>query len=90
MELPFEVIGRSKSEKVDKDGHLVTTFKVVLQCKDAQNTFRLQISSGESVLLQRYPMHSEVSVELGAANQQTLTDADAEREAKKAEAASHE
>jgi hypothetical protein len=69
-DLIFEVVGRSKSEKVTKEGNVETTYKVMMQTADKKHKFSLTDAS--PALLAKYPLQSDVPVSVGKSNQLNL------------------
>jgi len=69
-EVMFEVVGRSKSEKMTKEGQLEVAFKVTLKSTNAKH--KLTITDANPTLLSMYPLGGEVLVKLGVCNQTTL------------------
>jgi flagellar hook assembly protein FlgD len=88
QDLMFEVIGRSKSEKITKEGNRETTFKVSL--KSSNGKVKLTISDSEPTLIQKYPLGGEVPVQIDTCSQTTLTDAQEQQVGKDAEKASED
>jgi propanediol dehydratase small subunit len=84
----FDVVGRSKTEKITKEGNRETVFKVSL--KSTNGKMKLSISSGDSGLLQEFPLNSAVPVKIGTSNQKTLSDVQIKQELKEAENTSQE
>lgn len=81
-ELIFEVVGRSKTEKVTKEGNLETTYKVTMQTLDKKA--RVILTDAGAALLAKYPLGSNVAVNVGKSDQQNLlSEEDLEKELKK-------
>jgi hypothetical protein len=66
----FEVVGRSKSEKMTKEGQLEIAFKVSLKSTNAKH--KLTITDANPSLLSMYPLGGEVLIKIGVCNQTTL------------------
>lgn len=62
MSLPYEVVGRSKTERKNK-GKREIIYKVTLKSMDGMN--RLILSSQEAALIEKYPLDTTVSVKIG-------------------------
>jgi hypothetical protein len=88
QDLLFEVVGRSKSEKMTKEGKREVTFKVSLKGSGLNGKFKLSISDSDPALLQKYPFGGEVPVQLEACSQTTLSDAQEQQAGQDAEKAS--
>jgi hypothetical protein len=86
-DLVFEVVGRSKTERVKKGGREVV-FKVSLESLDGK--CKLSLTDKDSKIIQQYPLESKVPVKVGVSNQRTLTEAQVEKEVRKAAEASQE
>jgi hypothetical protein len=79
----FEVVGRSKTEKVTKEGNLEITYKITMQTPDKKH--KLILTDASAALLIRYPLQSDVPVNIGKSDQQTLlSEKDLEKELAKA------
>ena len=87
LDLVFEVVGRSKTERVKKGGREVV-FKVSLKSIDGK--CKLSLADKDSRIIQAYPLESKVPVKVGVSNQRTLTEAQVEKEVRKAAEASQE
>jgi hypothetical protein len=59
----FEVVGRSKTEKLDRKGNKTTIYKVILKSVDAMN--RLELSDTNSTIIEKYPLKSDIAVKIG-------------------------
>lgn len=69
-DLLFVVVGRSKTEKVTKEGNLEITYRVTMQTADKKH--RLSLTDASSELLAKYPLRSDVLVCIGKSDQQNL------------------
>jgi len=87
LDLVFEVVGRSKTERVKK-GSREVVFKVSLESMDGK--CKLSLTDKDSRIIQQYPLESRVPVKVGVSNQRTLTEAQVEKEVRKAAEASQE
>jgi len=86
-DLMFEVVGRSKTEKLTKEGNLETKFRVVLETSDKKH--KLTITDANASLLAKYPLRSDVPVKIGKSDQVTLlSEEDLKKEIDKAAEAS--
>ena len=65
----FEVVGRTKDERMTQKGRKVT-FKVALKSRDGKH--KLQLTDADPALLQKYPLTGSVPVTVGVCNQTTL------------------
>lgn len=65
----FEVVGRTKDERMTQKGRKVT-FKIALKSRDGKH--KLQLTDVDPVLLQKYPLTGSVPVTVGVCNQTTL------------------
>jgi hypothetical protein len=68
----FDVVGRSKTDRITKEGNRETVFKV--QLKSTNGKMKLSISGSDPSLIQQYPLDSAVPVNIGVCNQKTLSD----------------
>ena len=59
----FEVVGRSKTEKLDRKGNKATIYKVILKSVDGMN--KLELSSNDSGIVEKYPLKSTLAVKIG-------------------------
>jgi hypothetical protein len=59
----FEVVGRSKTEKLDRKGNKTTIYKILLKSVDAMN--RLELSDTNSTIIEKYPLKSTIAVKIG-------------------------
>ena len=73
----FFVIGSSKTERITKEGHHETLYRASLKSEDGK--LKLSIVDTSSELLIKYPIRSEVHVNIGRSNQSTLTDQELEK-----------
>lgn len=88
-DLLFLVVGRSKTEKITKEGNRETTFKVTLQTEDKKH--KLTLMDADPVLLVKYPLQSNVPVNIGKSDQSNLvTEGQLKAEIEKAEETSKE
>lgn len=62
--------GSSTNKRIDKDGHLIVTYKVKLQ--DEKKRYTLMISDGNSAILAKYPEGCELPVVLNKTRQTKL------------------
>ena len=67
----FEVVGRSKTEKLDRKGNKTTIYKVILKSVDGMN--KLELSDHSSAIVERYPLKSTIAVKIGNNPQTNLT-----------------
>jgi hypothetical protein len=67
----FDVVGHSKTDKLTKEGHRETTFKVQLKSTDGK--MKLSIVDSDAALIQKYPLTGEVPLKIGACTQVTLS-----------------
>lgn len=68
-EMPFEVVSRSKSERIVK-GNRQVIYKVTLKSTDGMH--RLILSDKDSALIEKYPLDTIVAVKIGNSPQTTL------------------
>ena len=67
----FEVVGRSKIEKLDRRGNKATIYKVLLKSVDGMN--KLELSDNNSAIVEKYPLKSTLAVKIGNNPQTNLT-----------------
>ena len=72
QDVVFDVVGRSKTEKITKEGNRETVYKVSLKSPDSK--MKLSIASNDPSLIQEFPLNSDVPVKIGASTQKTLSD----------------
>lgn len=70
VDVVFEVVGRSKTEKRTKEGKLETTYRVIL--KSSNGAFKLELMDANPSLLTKYPLDGDVPVRIGKTDQQNL------------------
>ena len=81
-EVLFLVVGNSKTERITKEGHREVLYRVSLKSKNGK--LKLSVVDASSELLVRYPIRSEVMVDIGKSTQSTLSNEELEKEIEKA------
>ena len=81
-EVLFLVVGNSKTERITKEGHREVLYRVSLKSEDGK--LKLSVVDASSELLVRYPIRSEVHVDIGKSSQSTLSEEELEKEIEKA------
>jgi len=67
--IPFEVVGRSKTERINK-GKREIIFKITLKSTDSLH--RLVLASPDSAIIEKYPLDEVFVVKIGKNPQSTL------------------
>lgn len=71
MDVVFEVVGRAKTEKLNKGKHEIV-YRVSLKSVDGLH--RLTLTDKNPEFLQQYPFGSTIGVKIGATPQTTFTE----------------
>jgi hypothetical protein len=82
-EVLFLVVDNSKTERITKKGHREVLYRVSLKSGDGK--LKLQVVDASSELLIRYPIRSQVQIDIGKSNQSVLTPEELSEEIHKAE-----
>lgn len=88
VDVVFDVVGRSKTERITREGNREVVYRVSLKSSDGKN--RLTLTDNNPELIQKYPLNGDVPVKIGACSQVTLSDAQLREAGKQARKASEE
>jgi len=76
-EVLFDVVGRAKTERVNKKGNHETIFRVSLKSDNGKH--RLTLTDNNPIILSTYPLGSEVPVTIGKSSQTTFSGKELEK-----------